>query len=89
MKIKIGRSKEVILLLSLFISLVLNILYLFNIIDFKINIISSKTEELQHKTFKHFIDSPLPNDKIRVLDSMERFKPKIKSSDTLEIKQKY
>jgi hypothetical protein len=59
MKTEISQLKKIILPLLLFISLCFNILYLFNIIDFKINLIPSKTQELQNKTFKKFIDSPI------------------------------
>ena len=59
MKTEISQLKKIILPLLLFISLCFNILYLFNIIDFKINVIPSKPQELQNKTFKKFIDSPI------------------------------
>lgn len=75
MKIKLGQLKKIILPLLLIISLCFNILYLFNVIDFKINLIPSRTQELQNKTFKQFIDSPLPYDTIRVNDSIYRYKP--------------
>ena len=90
MKIKIGQSKKVILPLLLFISLCFNILYLFDIIDFKINPIPSKTQELQNKTFKQFWDSPIIRlDSVRNNDTVERFKPKIEFNDTLKIKRIY
>jgi len=68
MKTEIIQLKNIIFPLVLFISLCFNILYLFNIIDFKINIISSRTQELQNKTFKKFIDSPIiPFDRIHII----------------------
>ena len=75
MKTEISQLKKIILSLLLFISLCFNILYLFNIIDFKINLIPSKTQELQNKTFKKFIDSP-----IIPFDSIHKITP----NDTLK-----
>jgi hypothetical protein len=75
MKTEIGQLKKIILPLLLFISLCFNILYLFNIIDFRINLIPSKTQELQNKTFKKYIDSP-----IIPFDSILKFTP----NDTLK-----
>ena len=75
MKTEISRLKRIILPLLLIISLCFNILYLFNIIDFKLNLIPSKTQELQNKTFKKFIDSP-----IIPLDSIHKITP----DDTLK-----
>ena len=75
MKTEIGQLKKIILPLVLFISLCFNILYLFNIIDFKINLIPSKNQEFQNKTFKKFIDSP-----IIPLDSIFKITP----NDTLK-----
>ena len=90
MKIKIGQLKKIILPLLLFISLCFNILYLFNIIDFKINLIPYKTQELQNKTFKQFIDSPINSiDSIRNDDTVERIKPKIAPDDTLKMRRIY
>jgi hypothetical protein len=75
MKTKLGQFKKIILPILLFISLCFNILLLLNRIDFKINHIPSKTQELQNKSFKKFIDSPtIPFDKI----------PKITPNDTLK-----
>ena len=77
MKIKVGQLKKVILPLLLLISLCFNILYLFNIIAVRINLLPAKTQESQYKTFKHFWDSPgAQTDTIRNNDSIDRFKPK-------------
>ncbi len=73
MKTGKGQLKKIILPLLLFISLLFNILYLFNIIDFKIDLIPSKTQELQDRTFKKFIDSP-------IIDSILKIEP----NDTLK-----
>jgi hypothetical protein len=93
MKIKTGKLKKIILPLLFFISLCFNILYLFNIIDFKINLKPSGTKELQNKTFKQFWDSPIVTiDSIRDLrnnDTVERFKPEIEPGDTLKIQHIY
>ena len=59
MKTKFSLSKKTIIPLILFISLCFNILYLFNIIDIKINLFPSKNQNLQNKTIKKFIDSPI------------------------------
>ncbi len=75
MKTEIGQRKKIILPLVLFISLCFNILYLFNIIDFEINLIPSKNQEFQNKAFKKFIDSP-----IIPLDSIFKITP----NDTLK-----
>ena len=75
MKTEKSQLKKIILPLLLIISLCFNILYLFNIIDFKLNLIPSKTLELQNKTFKKFIDSP-----IIPLDSIFKITP----NDTLK-----
>ena len=75
MKTEKSQLKRIILPLLLIISLCFNILYLFNIIDFKLNLIPSKTQELQNKTFKKFIDSP-----IIPLDSIFKITP----NDTLK-----
>jgi hypothetical protein len=76
MKIKTGQLKKIILPLLLFISLCFNILFLFNLIDFKISLSPSKTQELQNKTFKQFEDSPIiPFDsiiKIRPNDTLKK-----------------
>jgi hypothetical protein len=73
MKTEKGQLKKYILPLLLFISLCFNILYFFNILDFKINPIPSKTQELQDRTFKKFIDSP-------IIDSILKITP----DDTLK-----
>lgn len=73
MKIKIGQCKKIVLPILLFISLFFNLLYLFDIIDIKINLSPSKNQKLQNKTIKKFIDSP-------IIDSI------IKPNDTLKIK---
>jgi hypothetical protein len=76
MKVKTGQSKKVILPLLLFISLCFNILYPFNIIDFRINLFPAKTQELQNKTFKHFWDSPIIyTDSIISIDNVDSVKP--------------
>ncbi len=75
MKIKIGQRKKIILPILLFISLFFNILYLFDIIDIKINLSPSKNQKLQNKTFKNFIDSP-------IIDSIIKIEP----NDTLKKK---
>ena len=75
MKIKIGQRKKIILPILLFLSLCFNILYLFDIIDIKINLSPSKNQKLQNKTFKKFIDSP-------IIDSII----KIEHNDTLKKK---
>jgi hypothetical protein len=75
MKIKISQRKRIILPILLFISLCFNILYLFDIIDIKINLSPSKNQKLQNKTFKKFIDSP-------IIDSIIKIEP----NDTLKRK---
>ena len=86
MKIKIGLLKKIILPFLLFISLCFNILYLFNIIDIRINLIPSGSQKFQNKTFKRFIDSPILQETIRIDDSVEGSKPNIEPGDTLNIK---
>jgi hypothetical protein len=77
MKIKVVQLKKTILPLLLLISLCFNILYLFSIIDVKIHLLPTKTQESQYKMFKHFWDSPCAQpDTIRNNDSIDRFKPK-------------
>ena len=66
MKIKIGQRKKIILPILLFISLCFNILYLFDIIDIKINLPPSKNQKVQYKTFKKFIDSPIIDSIIKI-----------------------
>lgn len=64
----IGHFKKTILPVLLFISLCFNILYIFNIIDFKISPSLSKTQEFKNKTFKKFIDSPIiPFDSLHII----------------------
>ena len=75
MKIKISQRKKIILPILLFVSLFFNILYLFDIIDVKINFPPSKNQKLQNKTFKKFIDSP-------IIDSIIKIEP----NDTLKKK---
>ena len=75
MKIKIGQRKKIILPILLFISLCFNILYLFDLIDIKINLSPSKNQKLQNNTFKKFIDSP-------IIDSIIKMEP----NDTLKKK---
>ena len=87
MKIKIDQLKKIILPLLLSISLCFNILYLFNIIDIRINLIPSATQKLPSKTFKHYWDSPIVQPwSIRINDSLDRNKFKINPDDTLKIK---
>ena len=77
MKIKIGQRKKIILPILLFISLYFNILYLFDIIDIKINLSPSKNQKLQNKTFKKFIDSPIiPIDSIIKIERNDTLKKK-------------
>jgi hypothetical protein len=75
MKIKIGQRKKIILPILLFISLCFNILYLFDLIDIKINLFPSKNQKLQNNSFKKFIDSP-------IIDSIIKMEP----NDTLKKK---
>jgi hypothetical protein len=75
MKIKIGQRKKIILPILLFLSLCFNILYLFDIIDIKINLPPSKNQKLQNNSFKKFIDSP-------IIDSIIKMEP----NDTLKKK---
>jgi hypothetical protein len=87
MKIKLDRPKKIILPLLLFISLCFNILYFFNIIDIRINLIPSATQKLPNKTFKHYWDSHIDQpETIRINDSLDRNKLKINPADTLKIK---
>jgi hypothetical protein len=77
MKIKISQRKKIILPILLFISLFFNILYLFDIIDIKINLSPSKNQKLQHKTLKKFIDSPIiPIDSIMQIELNDTLKRK-------------
>jgi hypothetical protein len=89
MKIKTGQIKKIFLPLLLFISLCFNILYFLNIIDIRINLVPSKAQELQNKTLKRFIDSPILPETIRINDSVEEIKPKIEPGDTMKIHRIY
>lgn len=76
MKIKIGQHKKLILPILLFISLCFNILYLFDLIDIKINLFPSKNQKLHNNTFKKFIDSPIKGSitKIDLNDTLKKNK---------------
>jgi hypothetical protein len=75
MKIKAGPLKRITLPLLLFTSLVINVLFLFNIINTKINLEPPTTKKLQNKTIKHFWDSPIIYpDTIRSIDSVDSVK---------------
>jgi hypothetical protein len=73
MKIKIDQPKSLILPIVLFLSLCLNLLYLFNMIDFKIYPAPPKTQELQNHIFKtNYIDAPI--ERRRNIDSINKLK---------------
>lgn len=72
MKINIGQSKKIILPILLFISLWFNLLYLFDIIDIKINLSPSKNQKLQNKTFKKFVDSPIIDSIIKPNETLKK-----------------
>jgi hypothetical protein len=77
MEIRISQFRKLVFPLLFIISLCFNILFLLNLITFRINLFPSRDKELHIKTFKNFWDSPIVNpDSIIKNDSINRFKPK-------------
>jgi len=64
MDIKPDKVIKKIVIIGLIISLSLNLLYLFDLIDFKIDL-KPKSQELRDKTFYQFWDSPIIDTIIR------------------------
>lgn len=55
---KTDQSKKILLLLIL--SVCINLLYFFNILNFKIPLLPSKDQTIKNEEVHQFIDSPLP-----------------------------
>ena len=58
MKEKLKELKKLIIPLLLFISISLNLLYFFNILNFRIFLIPPKAQEIQNQKMPNYIDSP-------------------------------
>lgn len=58
MKDETDQSKKILLLLIL--SVCINLLYFFNILNFKIPLLPSKDQAIKKEEVHQFIDSPLP-----------------------------
>jgi hypothetical protein len=68
MKNENNQSKKIILPLILSVSISINLLYFFNILNFKFPLLPSKGQTIKNQEVHQFIDSPL--DTFRVKDSI-------------------
>ena len=87
MKEKLNQPRKLFLPILLFISISINLLYFFNILNLKIFLISPKAQEIQNQEMPNYIDSPI--ERFRNQDSLKRLEKIIKPSDTLRIKHKF
>ena len=82
MRIAIKQPKKLILPIVLALSICINLLYLFRIIEFKIGLFPRKTQELEKQNMKpNFIDSPIEYDKGKI-------KKFINPADSLKTRRK-
>jgi hypothetical protein len=87
MKEKLNQPKKLILPVILFISLSINLLYFFNVLNLKIFLIPSKSQEIQNQKMPNYIDSPII--KSRNLDSLKRLERIVRPNDSLRIKRQF
>jgi hypothetical protein len=86
MKENLKQSRKIILPLLLSISVCINLLYFFSILNLKIPLVPSNNQENQNREMFKYIDSPIP--RLRDQDSLNRFKF-IKPSDSIRIRRNF
>ena len=67
MKEKLNQPKKLFLTILLFISISINLLYFFNILNRKIFLIPPKAQEILNQKMPNYIDAPIDRSEIKTV----------------------